>query len=226
MFQNLSEDLRRYGNPWQQVKALLFAPRVWAVVGFRFAHWVHTVRIPSIVRLPLKILVAFIAVFIDLATNIEFPPKVAIGPGLFIPHSGYIVVASTVTIGRHCTLTQGVTIGHRGGGHLKSFAAPVIGDRVYIGPGAAVLGPISIGDDVLIGANAVVTRSVPSRAVVVGNPARVISMKGAFALVSYDWMERDPERRASLAEVGDQRANVVAEQRHQDPTLAIERAKL
>jgi serine O-acetyltransferase len=200
MFRNLSEDLRRYGNPGQQIKALLSAPRVWAVVGFRFARWVHTARIPAVLRWPLKLLVACNAVFVDLASSIEIPPQVAIGPGLFIPHTGYIVVASTATIGRHCTLTQGVTIGHRAGGDVTSFAGPVVGDRVYIGPGAAVLGPIDIGDDVLIGANAVVTRSVPARAVVVGNPARVISMKGAFDLVSYDWMDRDPERLESLAE--------------------------
>jgi len=199
MFQNLSEDLRRYGSAWQQTKALLFAPRVWAIVAFRFARWVQTARV-SILRVPLGILVALIAVFVDIATSIELPPQVAIGPGLFIPHTGYIVVGSTTTIGRHCTLTQGVTIGHRGGGQISSFAGPVIGDRVYIGPGAAVLGPIKIGDDVLIGANAVVTRSVPARAVVAGNPARVISMKGAFDLVSYDGMEHDPERLESLAE--------------------------
>ena len=210
MFQNLSEDLRRYGGPWQQTKALLFAPRVWAIVAFRLARWIHTARMPSIVRLPLKILVAFTAVFIDLATNIELPPQIAIGPGLFIPHTGYIVVGSTTTIGRHCTLAHGVTIGHRGGGKVVSFAGPVIGDRVYIGPGAAILGPINIGDDVLIGANAVVTRSVPSRAVVVGNPARVISMKGSFDLISYDWMERDPERLKSLADARLDQTNDIA----------------
>lgn len=195
---NLSEDLRRYGGPGQQLKALLFAPRVWAIVAFRLARWVHTARMPSIIRLPLKILVALLAIFIDLATSIELPPQVAIGPGLFIPHTGYLVVGSTTTIGRHCTLTQGVTIGHRGGGQLSSFAGPVIGDRVYIGPGAAVLGPIKVGDDVLIGANAVVTSSVPDRGVVVGNPARVISRKGSFDLISYAGMERDVDRLEAL----------------------------
>ena len=195
---NLSEDLRRYGGPGQQLKALLFAPRVWAIVAFRLARWVHTARMPSIIRLPLKILVALLAIFIDLATSIELPPQVAIGPGLFIPHTGYLVVCSTTTIGRHCTLTQGVTIGHRGGGQLSSFAGPVIGDRVYIGPGAAVLGPIKVGDDVLIGANAVVTSSVPDRGVVVGNPARVISRKGSFDLISYAGMERDVDRLEAL----------------------------
>ena len=200
MFPNLSEDLRRYGGPWHRLRALVLAPRVWAIVTFRLARWVHTARSAAIPRLPLKALVSLIAVFIDVATNIELPPQVAIGPGLFLPHTGYIVVASNVVIGRHCVITQGVTIGHRSGGSVLSLAGPAIGDRVYIGPGAVILGPISIGDDVLIGANAVVTRSVPDRAVVVGNPARVISMKGSFDLIKYDGMYRDGPRIAALAE--------------------------
>ncbi|MCU1268056.1 MAG: transferase hexapeptide repeat containing protein [Acidobacteria bacterium] len=200
MFPNLREDLRRYGGPWQRLKALVLAPRVWAIVAFRFGHWVHTARSAAILRLPLKILVSLIAVFIEVATNIDLPPQAAIGPGLFLPHPGYIVVAFNVVIGRHCTLAQGVTIGHRSGGSIGSLAGPAIGDRVYIGPGAVILGPIKIGSDVLIGANAVVTRSVPDRAVVVGNPARVISMKGSFDLIKYDGMDRDGPRVAALAE--------------------------
>ena len=211
MFPNLREDLRRFGGPWQQFRALVLAPRVWAIVAFRFARWVYTASSAAVVRLPLKLLVSLNAALIDVATNIELPPQVAIGPGLFIPHTGYIVVASNVMIGSHCTLTQGVTIGHRSGGNLSSFAGPIIGDRVYIGPGAVILGPISIGNDVLIGANAVVTRSVPARAVVVGNPARVISMKGSFDLVNYDRMDRDPKRLAALAEGAPNRKDEVAE---------------
>ena len=215
MFPNLSEDLRRYGSPRQRLKALLFAPRVWAIVAFRFARWVHTAPLSAMLRLPLKILGAPMAVFVDIATSIELPPQVPIGPGLFIPHTGYVVVGSTTTIGRHCTLTQGVTIGHRGGGQVTSFSGPVIGDRVYIGPGAAVLGPINIGDDVWRGAHAVVTRSVPARAVVVGNPARVISMKGSFDLVSYDGMEHDLDRLGALEEAGPERSSDIAEDKEQ-----------
>ena len=199
MFPNLGEDLRRYGNPRQQIKALLLAPRVWAIVAYRFAHWVHTAPMPAIVRWPLKMLVRLIYVFIEIATNIELPAQTVVGCGLFVPHTGHIIIASNATIGRYCTFTQGISVGHGAGGRESSFASPVVGDRVYIGPGAAVLGPINIGNDVLIGANAVVIRSVPARAVVVGNPARVISMKGSFDLVKYDGMDRDGQRIASLA---------------------------
>jgi serine O-acetyltransferase len=110
-------------------------------------------------------------------------------------------VSSGAVIGRFCTLTQGVTIGHRGGGGGQRRGVPRIGDRVYLGPGSAVIGPITVGDDALIGVGAVVTRSVPARGVVVGNPARLISTAGSFDLIEYPGMDHDPSRQASLAAV-------------------------
>jgi serine O-acetyltransferase len=200
MFPNLGEDLRRYGGPRRQFKALLLAPPVWAIVAYRFRRCIHAARMPSALRLPLKVVGRLAALFVEAVTHIELPPQAIIGPGLFLPHAGFVIVASNATIGSHCTLAQGVSIGHRAGGRELSFDSPVIGDRVYVGPGAAILGPVTVGDDVLIGANAVVINSVPPRAVVVGNPASVISMQGSFNLISYPSMGGDPERVASLAE--------------------------
>ena len=200
MFPNLGEDLRHYGGLWSQLKALLLIPRVWAIVAYRSRRWVHTARMPSILRLLLSAAGRLPAGFVEAVTHIELPSQAIIGPGLFLPHAGYVIVASNATIGRHCTLTQGVTIGHRAGGHELSLDSPVIGNRVYVGPGAAILGPVNVGDDVLIGANAVVINSVSSRAVVVGNPGRVISRLGSFQLISYPSMGYDAERLASLAE--------------------------
>ena len=54
---------------------------------------------------------------VEIASSVELPAQVVIGPGLYLPHIGYLVVASNTVIGSHCTLTQGVSIGHRGGGH-------------------------------------------------------------------------------------------------------------
>lgn len=200
MFPNLGEDLRHYGGSWGQLKALLLVPRVWAIVTYRFRRWAHVAGLPSIVRLPLSGAGRLVAGFVEAVTHIELPPQAIIGPGLFLPHAGYVIVASNATIGRHCTLTQGVTIGHRAGGRELSLDSPVIGNRVYVGPGAAILGPVNVGDDVLVGANAVVINSVSSRSVVAGNPGRVISGKGSFQLINYPAMESDPERLASLAE--------------------------
>ena len=212
MFHNLREDLQRYGGSGQQVKALLLTPRVWAIVNYRFARWACTARMPSVARVPLKVCARLCTFLVEMVTSVELPPQTAIGAGLFIPHAGYIVVASNAIIGLHCTLTQGVTIGHRAGGDVSQLDSPVIGDRVYIGPGAVILGAINIGDDALIGANAVVIRSVPPRAVVVGNPARLISVKGSFDLISYPRMEHDAMRLASLAASRQERERVSTEE--------------
>lgn len=76
--------------------------------------------------------------------------------------------------------------------------APTVGDRVYIGPNAIVVGKITVGDDAMICAGSVVTKSVPPRAVVLGNPARVVSYSGSFDYIAYDGMENDPERIRSM----------------------------
>jgi len=97
------------------------------------------------------------------------PPKVAPGPGLFIVHAGGIVVNGGAQIGRNCRIHAGVNIGQSEGG------VPQIGDNVYLGPGAKLFGGITIGDNAQIGANAVVSRSVPPNSVVSGPYAQVIS---------------------------------------------------
>lgn len=92
--------------------------------------------------------------------------QATIGPGLRLDHPSGVVVGPDVQVGERCSLMQGVTLGDNGG-------APQLGDRVAVAPGAVVIGPIAVGDDALIGANAVVTKPVPADAVVFGNPAEV-----------------------------------------------------
>jgi serine O-acetyltransferase len=157
---------------------------------------------PRPVRWMLNVPAVLAQLFAEVTTGIQLPTSAAIGPGLYIPHTGCIVVSSRAVIGRHCTIAHGVTIGHGGGGCKPSGACPVIGDRVYMGPGSIIIGPITIGDDALIGAGAVVIRSVLPRGVAVGNPARVISRAGSFDLIEYPGMGDDPARGRSLAEVG------------------------
>ena len=102
-------------------------------------------------------------------------PKNTFGPGLCIVHRGTVVVNPGARIGKGCKLHACTNIGDYNG-------APVIGDDVYIGPGAKLFGPITIGDNVAIGANAVVNRSFGSNCTVGGVPARVLSDRGAREL--------------------------------------------
>ncbi len=94
------------------------------------------------------------------------------GPGLVILHSIGIVVNSNVRAGKNLVMEHGVTIG------AEKNLSPVLGDNVFIGAGAKIIGPVHVGSDVKIGANAVVTKDVPDGATVVGIPARVIKIYG------------------------------------------------
>ncbi|WP_285768128.1 DapH/DapD/GlmU-related protein [Peribacillus sp. SI8-4] len=93
------------------------------------------------------------------------------GPGLCLAHWGSIVVHKSTEVGENCKIHSAVNIG------IKKGKCPVIGNNVYIGPGAKLFGGITIGDNVKIGANAVVNKDVPSNVTVVGIPARVVPVK-------------------------------------------------
>lgn len=109
--------------------------------------------------------------------GIDIYPGTRIGRGFYIGHFGGIVVSSRAVIGENCNISQGVTIGMMSRGKRKGY--PEIGDRVYIGPGAKVLGRVTVGNDAAIAANCVVIDDVPAGGVVVGIPGRVVSLEGA-----------------------------------------------
>ena len=102
-------------------------------------------------------------------------PINTIGPGLCFPHYGTIVITQNCSIGKNCRIHPGVGIGTYHG-------APIIGDNVYIGPGAKLFGNIKIGNNVSIGANSVVTKNFVDNVSVAGVPASVISHKTTFEL--------------------------------------------
>ncbi|MBS1878048.1 MAG: serine acetyltransferase [Actinobacteria bacterium] len=104
-------------------------------------------------------------------------PRGVFGPGLSIAHHGSVTVNGEAVVGSNCRIDAQTTIGDVRGG------APTIGDNVYIGSGARVLGAVTVGDEAAIGANAVVVDDVPSGVTVGGVPARVISQKGSRAVL-------------------------------------------
>ena len=115
--------------------------------------------------------------------GISIPYQTSIGPGFYIGHFGGIVINEAVVIGRNVNISQGVTIGQSNRG--ERCGVPVIGEGVYIGPGAVIVGAVSVGKGSAIGANAVVTRDLCENAVAAGIPARVISTKGSAGYVQY-----------------------------------------
>ena len=104
--------------------------------------------------------------------GVEISYKTHIGAGLKISHGNGVVIHEGAQIGRNCTILQQVTIGNNP--QKNRFQVPVIGDNCYIGAGAKVIGPIFVGDDVIIGAQSVVNKDVPAGSVVAGVPAKII----------------------------------------------------
>jgi serine acetyltransferase len=110
----------------------------------------------------------------SLLLGVELPVTATVGPRLHVYHTNGIVLSPHCRLGSDCHIRHGVTIGNKvdRAGHELGVAS--IGDHVDLGAGCAVIGDIHVGDHARIGAHAVVTKSVPAWAVVVGNPGRVI----------------------------------------------------
>lgn len=143
----------------------------WALQVYRFGHLRYRFGTP-LVRYPLAVIHLFLAKLAEMFCGVTIGVSARIGRRLIIEHSGAIVVHGNAVLGDDCIIRQGVTIGNR---RLDDpFGAPVLGNRVNVGAGAKILGRVTIGDDVEIGANAVVIHDVPAGATVVGIPARII----------------------------------------------------
>lgn len=119
---------------------------------------------------------------ISYRSGIQINYTTDIDKGFYIGHFGTIIVNSKAILGKNINISPGVVIGQGNRGVNKGVAK--IGDNVYIAPGAKVVGAVTIGNNVAIGANAVVTHDVPDNTCVAGVPARVISMNGASGYVN------------------------------------------
>lgn len=151
---------------------------------YKFTFWWRTcgyARTHRLLRYTVYPLARLLLHRLTYRQGISIPIGTRIGSGFYIAHFGGIVVNGASVLGRNCDISQGVTLGQANRG--RNLGVPTIGDNVYIGPGAKVVGAVRIGNNVAIGANCVVTRDVPDDAVVVGVPGRIISSAGSAGYI-------------------------------------------
>lgn len=172
MFNDFKED-------WATYEGDITRRGLWTMAVYRFGQWRYTIK-SSLLRKPFSFLYKFLKVISEIVTHVELPCETIVGRRLIIEHAFDIVVSGDAVLGDDVVLRNGVTIGLR---HRLIRGSPVIGNRCDIGTGAKILGPIRIGDDVAIGANAVVITDVPSNCIAVGVPAKIIPRKAAPAVI-------------------------------------------
>lgn len=168
----VAADMRSAGTRLT-LRTFLLHPVTRFTVLMRLDEYLLNLRKPWLVRLPIRYWLRSLSIRLSFSMG----PNI-FGPGLAIVHYGTIVIDPTTRIGKNCRIHVGVHIG----GAAKFVRedevhrySPRIGDNVYLGPGAKLYGPIVLGDNCVVGANAVVTKSFPeSGLILAGVPARVI----------------------------------------------------
>ena len=172
MFDIIKQDLRavfdRDPAATSKLEVVLTYAGFHALLAYRISHWLKLHDVPILPRV--------ISQLARWVTGVEIHPAAQIGTGFFIDHGMGVVIGETAEIGDYVTLFQGVTLG--GTGKERGKRHPTLGNHVVVGAGAKILGGITIGDNVKIGANSVVLKNVPANSTVIGVPARVIKTQG------------------------------------------------
>ena len=149
------------------IEVLLCYSGLHALIAHRINHFLYKIHIPILPRLFAQVARFF--------TGVEIHPAAKIGRGVVIDHGMGVVIGETSEIGDGVLIYQGVTLG--GVSLNKGKRHPTIGNNVTIGAGAAVLGPIKVGDGSVVGSGAVVVKSVPPGCTVVGIPGKVVNLE-------------------------------------------------
>lgn len=155
--------------------ALVTMPGLHALFIYRIAHFLRELKIPYLPR--------FISLIARLVTAIDIHPGAKMGRGIIIDHGIGVVIGETAEVGDGCIIYQGVTLGGTGKGGKGQKRHPTLKSHIVVGSGAKILGPITIGNNVRIGANSVVLTDVGDDCTVVGIPGRVVKRKGEVSVV-------------------------------------------
>jgi len=181
----IASDLARFtqtyelrGQPYSRRRifweSVIFKAGFQAVLLYRVSHWLYQ---RGWIYLPWFLSRVSIAI-----TGAEIEFNARIGPGMFVSHPVGIVVGRGTVIGSNVTLFQGVTFGVKSWHPDAITKFPRVGNRCYFFTGAAVLGDVTIGDNCIVGAHAVVTSDLPDGSLALGIPAKVYPEKGNEAI--------------------------------------------
>lgn len=162
------------------IRHRILTPGVRYTFYFRFCQYLNSKPLKAF---GLYYLIKFIYLRVGIRYGMDIAASTKIGRGFYIGHFGAIVINPGTVIGDNCNLSHEVTIGQMNRG--PKAGCPTIGNNVFIGPGAKIMGKIKIGDNAAIGANAVVVDDVPENGVAVGIPARIISLEGSAGYISH-----------------------------------------
>lgn len=175
------KDAYRYNGTY---KGLSFLRLYLVTIGFRYTVWMRlcTYLMTRIYLFPLYVCAIFRLKHLSYKSGIQISWRTKIGKGFYIGHFGTIVVSPYAIIGNNVNIFQGVCIGAANRGSKKGAAT--IGDCVYFGPGSKVVGAVKIGNNVCVGANAVVTKDVADEACVGGVPAKILSFDGVSSYIN------------------------------------------
>jgi serine O-acetyltransferase len=180
MFENLKADIGRHfattgSRSLAAAAAAFFEMSLWAIGIFRFGKWAHTFRF-RVIRWPLMMLYFFLYKVSQALSGISISLTSEIGPGLVVHNYGGVIIHGRV--GENCLFAQGAQMISRADGKARGW--PSIGDNVYVGAGAKLVGNVTIGSGTQIGANAVVMMDVPEESIVMPPESRTITkVRGA-----------------------------------------------
>jgi serine O-acetyltransferase len=168
MFENVRADLAMARSQnisrdkWDRHLRVYLQPGTLAVLSYRFCHWMRSINVP-LLRHFAWLPVMIVRGFSQLLTGVHISSKARIGPG-FVVHTVYGIFIPPTKIGANCSVQTGVVL---------NYGVRSIGNEVLIGAGAKLIGPITVGSNVLIAPNSLVTTDIPDNTTVVGVPARI-----------------------------------------------------
>jgi serine O-acetyltransferase len=165
LLQDLRADYQRHGK---NLRNLAF----WAIAVYRYGRWAKEHK--GLSGWAVNKIYAVLFLFVEITTGITLHREVKVGEGFHLVHSGNIKIYPRVVIGDRCGIMHDVTLGTL----PETVGAPRLGNDVFIGSGAKVLGPLTIGDGGRVAANSLVLSDVPPGATAIGVPARIILFTG------------------------------------------------